>query len=93
MKIEEYYNQLLGIDTPWEISQVVLKIQGQRVDIEIEYTDDEGPCPICGSLSPKRDDRKRHNWRHLDTMQFATYLHCEVAHAGWVKHHFDKWYA
>lgn len=78
MEIEDHYSQLLGIHTPWEISQVELKIQEQRVDIEIEYVDDEGLCPECGTLSPKHDDRKRRSWRHLDTMQFATYLHCEV---------------
>jgi transposase len=53
-------------------------VQEQRVDIEIEYADDVGACPECGAISPKHDSRKRRSWRHLDTMQFATYLHCEV---------------
>jgi transposase len=78
MDIEEHYSQLLGIHTPWQISKVDLKIEDQRVDIDIEYADDVGPCPECGSLSPKHDDRKKRSWRHLDTMQFSTYLHCEV---------------
>ena len=78
MEIEDHYGQLLGIHTPWLISQVDLKIHEQRVDIEIEYADDAGSCPECGAISPKHDDRKRRSWRHLDTMQFATYLHCEV---------------
>jgi transposase len=78
MDIEEHYSQLLGIHSPWQISQVDLKMQEQRVDIEIEYAADEGPCPECGTICPKHDDRKRRSWRHLDTMQFATYLHCEL---------------
>lgn len=78
MEIEDHYGQLLGINSPWLINQVDLKIHEQRVDIEIEYADDVGPCPECGAISPKHDDRKRRSWRHLDTMQFATYLHCEV---------------
>jgi len=78
MDIEEHYSQLLGIHSPWQISHVVLKMQEQRVDIEIEYADDVGPCPECGTICPKHDDRKRRSWRHLDTMQFATYLHCEL---------------
>jgi transposase len=78
MDIEEHYSQLLGINSPWQISHVDLKMQEQRVDIEIEYADDEGPCPECGTICPKHDERKRRSWRHLDTMQFATYLHCEL---------------
>ena len=78
MEIEEHYSQLLGIHSPWSISQVDLKMHEQRVDIEIEYADDVGPCPECGAMCPKHDDRKRRSWRHLDTMQFETYLHCTV---------------
>ncbi len=78
MELEEHYGQLLGVETPWDISSIDLKIQDHRVDIVIEYTDDQGPCPECGTICPKHDDRKKRTWRHLDTMQFSTYLHCEV---------------
>jgi transposase len=78
MEIEGHYAQLLNIHFPWEISQVDLSMAEQRVDIEIEYTDVSGPCPVCGAMSAKHDDRKRRSWRHLDTMQFATYLHCST---------------
>jgi transposase len=78
MEIEEHYGYLLGIHSPWQISSVELKIQDQRVDIVIEYDNDAGPCPECGVLSPKHDDRTPRSWRHLDTMQFATYLHCQL---------------
>ncbi len=78
MEIEEHYRHLLGIQSPWQISDVDLSIQENRVDIEIEYADDEGPCPECGAISPKHDDRNRRSWRYLDTMQFSTYLHCQL---------------
>ncbi len=67
MELEEHYGP-----------SVDLKMQDQRVDIVIEYTDDQGPCPECGAICPKHDDRKKCTWRHLDTMQFSTYLYCEV---------------
>ena len=78
MDIEEHYSQLLGINSPWDIHSVDLNMEEQRVDIVIEYTDTEGPCPECGVLCPKHDDRKERTWRHLDTMQFATHLHCKM---------------
>ncbi len=78
MELEEHYDHLLGIQSPWQINTIDLKIQERRVDIDIEYADDEGPCPECGTLSPKHDDRNKRSWRHLDTMQFSTWLHCEL---------------
>lgn len=78
MDVSEHYALLLGINTPWEISKVDLQMAEQRVDIVVEYTGDEGACPECGALSPRYDQRPSRTWRHLDTMQFATYLHCEL---------------
>ena len=78
MEIEEHYSQLLGTQAPWEISKVDLDMSAHRVDIEIEYTDVTGVCPECGANCPKHDDRKPRSWRHVDTMQFATYVHCSV---------------
>jgi len=78
MELEDHYSQLLGVHTPWDIFSVDLKLEDQRVDIIIEYTDTQGTCPVCGTTCPKHDDRKQRTWRHLDTMAFSTYLHCET---------------
>ncbi len=45
MEIEDLYSQLLGIELPWKISDVDLKTQEQRTDIDIEHIDDIGFCP------------------------------------------------
>lgn len=78
MELEEHYGQILGIESPWDVSSVDLTIKDHRVDLIIEYTDDEGVCPECGAMCRQHDRRKNRTWRHLDTMQFSTYLHCEV---------------
>ncbi len=66
MELEEHYGHLLGIKSPWEITSIDLNMEDYRVDIVIEYGDDQGPCPECGAICPKHDNRKRHSWRHLD---------------------------
>lgn len=78
MDVSDHYAMLLGINSPWEISSVDLQLAAQRVDIVIEYTGETGVCPECGESCPRYDVRQPRTWRHLDTMQFATYLHCEV---------------
>ena len=37
-------------------------------------------CPVCGA-SCVRHDYREHNWRHLDTMQFATLVTAVVPRA------------
>lgn len=78
MDVSEHYALLLGVNSPWEISSVDLQMAEHRVDVMIEYTGDEGACPECGAMCPRYDLRQSRTWRHLDTMQFATYLHCET---------------
>lgn len=78
MEVNEHYALLLGIQTPWDISSVDLRLAEHRVDVVIEYTGDEGSCPECGAICPRYDMRPSRTWRHLDTMQFATHLHCET---------------
>ena len=78
MELEDHYALLLGVQTPWDTSSVDLGMEDQRVDIIIEYTESRGVCPECSALCPKHDKRKKRTWRHLDTMQFSTYLHCKT---------------
>ncbi len=78
MEVEDHYAMLLGINSPWEISGVDLKLDQLQVDVNIEYTADNGPCPECGTVCPKHDNREMRTWRHLDTMQFSTQLPCQL---------------
>ena len=78
MQVEDHYSLLLGIQSPWEITSVDLKMTENRVDIYVEYMDSTGKCPECGNTHPKYDLRKKRTWRHLDTMQFSTFIHCQL---------------
>lgn len=78
MDVESHYAMLLGINSPWKVVLVDLKLEQQKVEVAIEYNANEGPCPQCGALCPKHDSRPLRTWRHLDTMQFETQLHCRL---------------
>ncbi|MGB7621155.1 MAG: ISL3 family transposase [Terriglobia bacterium] len=78
MQDTELYQQILGLKAPWRVGRIELKVKEERVDLWIEYGEgSKFPCPECGQASPIRDHRDR-VWRHLDSCQFATYVHCEV---------------
>jgi len=86
LEIEDHYSQLLGINSPWEISSVDLDLEKQQVDIVIEYDADSGMCPDCNAICPKHDSRNERTWRHLDTMQFTTHIRCAVPRVRCDKH-------
>ena len=74
---ESHYAKLLGLDAPWAVSRVKLNVAKRRVDIFVEYGQTSGDCPECGTARRLYDRSPGRVWRHLDTMQFETYLHCE----------------
>ena len=72
----ELYRQLLGLNTPWTVTRVELKVKEQRVDVWAGHADGvRWTCPECGTDLPLYDHADERSWRHLDSCQFHTYLH------------------
>lgn len=79
MDDKELYRQILGVVAPWEIRKIDLDMSTQEVNIFLEYPlPSEGVCPKCGKISPIHDKRTERIWRHLDTCQLRTLIHCQV---------------
>ncbi len=78
MEDKELYQNVLGIKTPWMVSDVILEIPKKTVTIRVEY-DKTQPCqcPDCGKDTERYDHNKR-RWRHLDTCQMQTIIECDV---------------
>ncbi|MCP5020128.1 MAG: ISL3 family transposase, partial [Ketobacter sp.] len=79
MQDRELYRQLLGLREPWKVSEVKVDMGGQKIDVYIQWPPEkEALCPKCGKSYPLYDHRDERRWRHLDTMQFETILHCRI---------------
>ena len=83
---EEHYARLLGLGTPWVVERVKLNVEKLRVDIFVGYDQTTGTCPECGATCRVYDRSPGRMWRHLDTMQFETFLHCEPPRTECAKH-------
>ncbi|MCK7468151.1 MAG: transposase family protein [Desulfosudis oleivorans] len=83
MRDTELYQTLLGLASPWEVTAVnVTPAPADRPLGEIVLTvhwraDSPLVCPACGSPAPRYDSRPR-RWRHLNTMQWKTFITAEV---------------
>jgi transposase len=79
MNDKQLYQQLLGLNEDWEVSNVIIDFNEFKVDVYIEKSSTTPcKCPECGAVCSIYDTQKERNWRHLDTMQFKTILHCNI---------------
>lgn len=79
MDDKELYRQILGVIQPWEIKKIDLDMSKQEVHIFLEYPSASGgTCPKCGKKCAVHDKREERIWRHLDTCQLRTFIHCQT---------------
>ena len=77
--LSSHYRQLLGLVKPWNISDIELNVADPQVNIFLEWPNGKAVlCPECKKRCTIFDRREERVWRHLDTMQFKTFLHCRI---------------
>jgi transposase len=78
MEDRELYRRILGIEDPWYVASVDLRLQPQQVHVYLAHEDlPSWPCAECAAPSPLYDHQAERQWRHLDTCQYRTILHAE----------------
>jgi len=76
MDDKTFYYKLLGLHSPWLITDVALNEAEQRVDIYLDHEKDiQVRCPECDQFYGVYDHSPERIYRHLDTCQMATYIH------------------
>lgn len=78
MEIDDILIKILGIKAPWNLKKIEVVHVADVVRIEIDYIRNSTfPCAKCGKES-KIHDGKYREWRHLDFMQYKTYLNVKI---------------
>ena len=86
MRDKELYTQILGIQTPWKVSDIELDLKAGEVKVYVEQKPGTKlACPKCGTSCPGYDKRRR-QWRHLDTCQLKTLLVAELPRVQCAEH-------
>jgi transposase len=87
MRDTELYRHLLGLEGPWAVSKVDLSVATRRVDVWAEHK--KGAtfhCPECNAACGLHDHAEERVWKHLDSCQFATYLHARIPRVQCAEH-------
>ena len=84
--IAEHYAQLIGLGRPWQVSRVEVSHSDQEVRLfVVRAARPRLRCPECDAPCGGYDTRER-RWRHLDTMQYRTFVIAEVPRVRCEKH-------
>jgi transposase len=76
MQDHELYRRILGIEAPWQVERVELKLKDGEVHVYLTHPDNlQWACAECDALGPLYDHQPERQWRHLDTCQYRTILH------------------
>ena len=76
MQDHELYRRILGIESPWYVDHVELKLEAGEVRVKLAHeAQAEWPCAECGDPCRLYDHQAERQWRHLDTCQYQTILH------------------
>jgi len=78
MRHKDLYAQILGIKSPWRVTDVELEVSQSTVTVHVGRDEKIAMCcPQCARPSPGYDSRRR-RWRHLDTCQYKTIVVADV---------------
>lgn len=77
MKDTKMYEALLGLEPPWRVEDVDLRLEQGEVVVRVEPEGQRWACPECRVRMHVHDYAVR-RWRHLDTCQFKTIIEARV---------------
>jgi transposase len=75
MQDKELYQAILGLDSPWTVSEVELDCESGEIRCFVDHPrGTKFCCPECTQELPCHDHAEERRWRHLDSCQFKTFL-------------------
>jgi transposase len=87
MDDKQFCKEIMGIVEPWVITKIVTNKKMKRVDVYLDYPPlVDGKCPVCGMKTPLHDKREERIWRHLDSCEYRTFLHCRTPRSKCPEH-------
>jgi transposase len=77
MHDRELFRQILGVQAPWDVSEVDVYLPGTGVTVHVRHSGSDLACPQCGTACSGYDTREC-KWRHLGTCRYETWLVAQV---------------
>jgi len=74
MEFEKHYKILLELNSDWDVESIEFDHEREEVLVKLIYKSKSYIDPQTNDLCTIYDHRKEREWRHLDTMQYKTFI-------------------
>lgn len=78
MFTENFFTKILDLEDGWVVKSVDTNFSKEEIVIQIDCLLEQLEDPQSGELCKIYDHAPARKWRHLDTMQYKTYIKCEL---------------
>jgi len=77
-KVPQYFDLLLNLTEYWQVKEVITNYKTNEIRIHIEHIGKKCECPDSFDLCSIYDHAPQREWRHLDTMDYKTFIVCKL---------------
>jgi transposase len=75
---EQFFDLALGLDDNWRVDEVIANHKKKEIEVFITHVGKQAECPVTLDLCGIYDHAPVRKWRHLDVLEFKTYLVCRL---------------
>lgn len=77
-QISELFEHILNFGEDWRVREIQVDDESSKIDVHVEFIGSKALCPDSGELLPIYDHREPRRWRHLNMMQYQTWIECSL---------------
>lgn len=78
MFTHQFFDLLLNLDEDWQVKKVEADYKLSEINVFIEFIGKQAESPDTMEMCKLYDHAPVRTWRHLDTMQYKTYIKCKL---------------
>lgn len=86
MDNKKVYTRSLRLRSPWYVERVEFSDPAEEVYVIVSHRAGRWRCPECGGKASLHDHAPERIWRHLNTLQFATFVRARMPRVSCDEH-------
>jgi len=75
---KQFLDIILDLDENWRVEEFVANHKINEVEIRVLYVGKQAKCPSTLDFCGIYDHSAERRWRHLDLMNYKTYITCKL---------------
>ena len=78
MFTHQFFDLLLNLEDNWQVKNVEADYKLTEINVFVDFIGNQAESPDTMEMCKLYDHAPERTWRHLDTMQYKTYIKCKL---------------